>query len=277
MPTLEVLRTTPVMASPAFKDELSLLAVLFRSTSSSSAALTWARLSASSSCEELCFWFWSKLTLMGFTLKPNKLFTEEVFGAEISGMRNWKMGFLPGIRYAMKPDEAYGLVFSWDNVVAVVSEENDMESIAHCFLSAAVRVNANPNQFSLRDVVEKFRTLSDRKPSKCVVFEDDPSDITAAHNCTMMAGSSAAPRVKHPALERRAASAHARGFTIPRCLTLREPSSSLFVHAGTAPRVSHPELRRRWLFFFVRAGSRSRIARPRVGAHRRLFLARLRG
>ncbi|KAL0691379.1 hypothetical protein Bca4012_091058 [Brassica carinata] len=37
------------MASPAFMDELSLLAVLFRSTSSSSAALTWARLSASSS------------------------------------------------------------------------------------------------------------------------------------------------------------------------------------------------------------------------------------
>ncbi|KAL0754484.1 hypothetical protein Bca101_092152 [Brassica carinata] len=37
------------MASPAFKDELSLLVVLFRSTFSSSAALTWARLSASSS------------------------------------------------------------------------------------------------------------------------------------------------------------------------------------------------------------------------------------
>ncbi|CAN7112774.1 unnamed protein product [Brassica rapa subsp. narinosa] len=58
---------------------------------------------------------------MGFTRKPNKLFTEEVFGAEyeegISGMKNWKMGFLPRIRYAMKPDEAYGLVLSWDNVV----------------------------------------------------------------------------------------------------------------------------------------------------------------
>lgn len=27
----------------------------------------------------------------------------------------------------------------------------------------------------------------DRKPSKCVVFEDDPRGITAAHNCTMMA------------------------------------------------------------------------------------------
>lgn len=27
----------------------------------------------------------------------------------------------------------------------------------------------------------------DRKPSKCVVFEDDPRGVTAAHNCTMMA------------------------------------------------------------------------------------------
>lgn len=27
----------------------------------------------------------------------------------------------------------------------------------------------------------------DRKPSKCIVFEDDPRGITAAHNCTMMA------------------------------------------------------------------------------------------
>lgn len=26
-------------------------------------------------------------------------------------------GFLQRIRYAMKPDEAFGLIFSWDNVV----------------------------------------------------------------------------------------------------------------------------------------------------------------
>jgi len=26
-------------------------------------------------------------------------------------------GILQRIRYAMKPDEAYGLIFSWDNVV----------------------------------------------------------------------------------------------------------------------------------------------------------------
>ncbi|XP_075502606.1 5-amino-6-(5-phospho-D-ribitylamino)uracil phosphatase, chloroplastic-like isoform X3 [Primulina tabacum] len=50
---------------------------------------------------------------------------------------------------------------------AIVSEEDGMDSIAHRFLSAAVKL--------------------DRKPSKCVVFEDDPRGITAAHNCTMMA------------------------------------------------------------------------------------------
>ncbi|XP_024018321.1 5-amino-6-(5-phospho-D-ribitylamino)uracil phosphatase, chloroplastic isoform X2 [Morus notabilis] len=50
---------------------------------------------------------------------------------------------------------------------AIVTEEDGMESIAHRFLSAAIKL--------------------DRKPSKCVVFEDDPRGITAAHNCTMMA------------------------------------------------------------------------------------------
>ncbi|CAH9057985.1 unnamed protein product [Cuscuta epithymum] len=50
---------------------------------------------------------------------------------------------------------------------AIVTEEDGMESIAHRFLSAAVKL--------------------DRMPSKCVVFEDDPRGITAAHNCTMMA------------------------------------------------------------------------------------------
>ncbi|KAK3015202.1 hypothetical protein RJ639_005411 [Escallonia herrerae] len=50
---------------------------------------------------------------------------------------------------------------------AIVTEEDGMESIAHRFLSASMKL--------------------DRKPSKCVVFEDDPRGITAAHNCTMMA------------------------------------------------------------------------------------------
>lgn len=50
---------------------------------------------------------------------------------------------------------------------AIVTDEDDMESIANRFLSAAMKL--------------------DRKPSKCVVFEDDPRGVTAAHNCTMMA------------------------------------------------------------------------------------------
>ncbi|KAK9282622.1 hypothetical protein L1049_010841 [Liquidambar formosana] len=45
---------------------------------------------------------------------------------------------------------------------AIVTKEDGMESLAHRFLSAAVKL--------------------DRKPSKCVVFEDDPRGITAAHN-----------------------------------------------------------------------------------------------
>ncbi|RVX03184.1 5-amino-6-(5-phospho-D-ribitylamino)uracil phosphatase, chloroplastic [Vitis vinifera] len=50
---------------------------------------------------------------------------------------------------------------------AIVTEEDGMESMAHRLLSAAMKL--------------------DRKPSKCVVFEDDPRGVTAAHNCTMMA------------------------------------------------------------------------------------------
>uniref|UniRef100_A0A2P2JTS3 Uncharacterized protein MANES_07G138100 n=1 Tax=Rhizophora mucronata TaxID=61149 RepID=A0A2P2JTS3_RHIMU len=239
----------------------------------------------------------------GFPVAPNKLFVHEAIGAEYGeGFETFRHdgplkvdvdflndrlqeGFLRRIRYAMKPDEAYGLIFSWDNVVtntraiklnvwkqlaseegeeipedehtqrlllyagadhllhkvlrweiaeseldrlklrlsqlycdnllrlaepieglkewldavckahipcavvssldrtnmvaalermglkkyfqAIVADEDGMESIAHRFLSAAVKL--------------------DRKPSKCVVFEDDPRGITAAHNCTMMA------------------------------------------------------------------------------------------
>ncbi|CAN4101469.1 unnamed protein product [Withania somnifera] len=239
-----------------------------------------------------------------FPATPNKIFMEEAIGAEYGeGFETFRPngllkvdvdflndrlqeGFLRRIRYAMKPDEAYGLIFSWDNVVwyglhtlyhpetslcgnilrleipendsvqrlllyaaadhvlhkvlprenneadrdrlktrlsqlyydhllkisepieglkewldavstaripcavvssldrrnmvealermglmkyfqAIVTEEDGMESMAHRFLSAAVKL--------------------DRKPSKCVVFEDDPRGIAAAHNCTMMA------------------------------------------------------------------------------------------
>ncbi|XP_022867119.1 uncharacterized protein LOC111386863 isoform X2 [Olea europaea var. sylvestris] len=71
----------------------------------------------------------------GFPALPNKIFMEEAIGAEYGeGFETFRPdgllkvdvdflndrlqeGFLQRIRYAMKPDEAYGLIFSWDNVV----------------------------------------------------------------------------------------------------------------------------------------------------------------
>ncbi|KAK3229999.1 hypothetical protein Dsin_001880 [Dipteronia sinensis] len=71
-----------------------------------------------------------------FPITPNKLFMQEAIGAEYGeGFETFRPdgplkvdvdflndrlqeGFLKRIRYAMKPDEAYGLIFSWDNVVA---------------------------------------------------------------------------------------------------------------------------------------------------------------
>ncbi|KAJ9175975.1 hypothetical protein P3X46_014470 [Hevea brasiliensis] len=44
--------------------------------------------------------------------------------------------------------------------------------------------------FQVAWILHEFGSLTsqlDRKPSKCVVFEDDPRGKTAAHNCTMMA------------------------------------------------------------------------------------------
>ncbi|KAL0321782.1 UNVERIFIED_CONTAM: hypothetical protein Scaly_2474600 [Sesamum calycinum] len=231
----------------------------------------------------------------GFPNMPNKIFMEEVIGAEYGeGFETFRPegplkidvdflndrmqeGFLQRIRYAMKPDEAYGLIFSWDNVVAdtrglklhawgqlaseegkeipgddnvqrfllyagadhvlrkvllwgkaeddvdrlksrlsqlyyenllkaIVSEEDGMDSIAHRFLSAAVKL--------------------DRKPSKCVVFEDDPRGITAAHNCTMMA---VALIGAHPAYHLGQADLAVGSFNELSVINLRR----LFAHKGS--------------------------------------------
>ncbi|KAL3630531.1 hypothetical protein CASFOL_023515 [Castilleja foliolosa] len=276
----------------------------------------------------------------GFPNIPNKIFMEEVIGAEYGeGFETFRPegplkvdvdflndrmeeGFLQRIRYAMKPDEAYGLIFSWDNVVtdtralklraweqlaseegkeipenvqrvllhtgadhvfhkvllwekeedhidklktrlsqlyyenlinlsepveglkewldavatsripcalvssldrknmvdtlermglrnyfqAIVSEEDGMESIAHRFLSAAMKLG--------------------RKPSKCVVFEDDPRGITAAHNCTMMA---IALIGAHPAYDLGQADLAVGSFNELSVINLRR----LFAHKGS--------------------------------------------
>ncbi|KAL8257416.1 hypothetical protein R6Q59_029457 [Mikania micrantha] len=280
--------------------------------------------------------------LDGFQLTPTKIFLEEAIGAEYGeGFETFRPdgplkvdvdflndrlqeGFLKRIRYAMKPDEAYGLIFSWDNVVAgtqalklsawkelaheegkeitddddvqrlllhgapdhvlhkvlmweneacelerlksklsqlysnnllklsepmeglkewldavstaripcavvssldrrimieilenmglmkyfqaIVTEEDGMDSMAHRLLSAAVKL--------------------DRKPSKCVVFEDDPRGITAAHNCTMMA---VALIGAHPAYDLVQADLAVGGFNELSVINLRR----LFAHKGS--------------------------------------------
>nr|CAB3464070.1 unnamed protein product [Digitaria exilis] len=212
---------------------------------------------------------------------PGKVFVDEAIGAEYGeGFETFRMDgplkidvdylneklqecFLQRIRHAMKPDEAFGLIFSWDNVIAdtdslkldawrqlALEEGKDIPSAAHVRKSilhgAADHVLRKvlywtkeenkmekmkarlielyyENLFKLDTPVEGLRewldavqtagipcavassldrrcmvealdrmALSkyfklDRKPSKCVVFEDDPRGVTAAHNCTMMA------------------------------------------------------------------------------------------
>ncbi|PIA58045.1 hypothetical protein AQUCO_00500163v1 [Aquilegia coerulea] len=89
---------------------------------------------------------------------------------------------------------------------AIVTKEDGMDSIAHRFLSAAVKL--------------------DRKPSKCVVFEDDLRGITAAHNCTMMA---VALIGAHPAYELVQADLAVASFSELSVINLRR----LFAHKGS--------------------------------------------
>uniref|UniRef100_A0A452Y3Y5 Haloacid dehalogenase-like hydrolase superfamily protein n=5 Tax=Triticinae TaxID=1648030 RepID=A0A452Y3Y5_AEGTS len=88
---------------------------------------------------------------------------------------------------------------------AIVTDEDDMESIAHRFLSAAVKL--------------------DRKPSKCIVFEDDPRGVTAAHNCTMMAVSLIGA---HPAYELEQADLAVARYSELSVINLRR----MFAHKG---------------------------------------------
>ncbi|XP_074589837.1 5-amino-6-(5-phospho-D-ribitylamino)uracil phosphatase, chloroplastic [Curcuma longa] len=89
---------------------------------------------------------------------------------------------------------------------AFVTLEDGMESIAHRFLSAALKM--------------------DRKPSKCVVFEDDPRGITAAHNCTMMVVGLIGA---HPAYELDQADLAVASYSELSVINLRR----LFAHKGS--------------------------------------------
>lgn len=88
---------------------------------------------------------------------------------------------------------------------AVITQEDGMDSMAHRFLSAAVKL--------------------DRPPSKCVVFEDDPRGITAAHNCSMKA---VALIGSHPAYELTQADLAVSSFSELSVINLRR----LFANKG---------------------------------------------
>lgn len=88
---------------------------------------------------------------------------------------------------------------------AVITQEDGMDSMAHRFLSAAVKL--------------------DRPPSKCVVFEDDPRGIAAAHNCSMKA---VALIGSHPAYELTQADLAVSSFSELSVINLRR----LFANKG---------------------------------------------
>uniref|UniRef100_A0A0E0DMM2 Uncharacterized protein n=1 Tax=Oryza meridionalis TaxID=40149 RepID=A0A0E0DMM2_9ORYZ len=190
---------------------------------------------------------------------PGKVFVEEAIGAEYGeGFETFRMDgplkvdvdylneklqecFLQRIRHAMKPDEACGLIFSWDNdipnaghlqksilhgaadhvlrkVLYWAKDESQMERLKARLIELyyenlfkldtpvnglrewldAVQTAGIPcavaSSLDRRCMIEALDRMElskyfklDRKPAKCVVFEDDPRGVTAAHNCTMMA------------------------------------------------------------------------------------------
>lgn len=121
-------------------------------------------------------------------MRLSEIFYEELLKlqAPMEGLKEWLEAlYTAGVPCAVASSlDRYNLLAALQRMglrkyfQAIVSDEDGMESIAQRFLSAAVKL--------------------DRPPSKCVVFEDDPRGITAAHNCTMMA---VALIGSHPAYE----------------------------------------------------------------------------
>ncbi|KAI5066897.1 hypothetical protein GOP47_0017425 [Adiantum capillus-veneris] len=208
---------------------------------------------------------------------------------------------LQRFRYAMKPDEAFGLIYSWDNVLAdtralkldawrqLALEEgkilgDDKEALKHILSRGTENVlrkvlrwadaNSSVDHFKARlakiyyeklskvrapreglkewlealatagvpcavaSSLDRFNLLAalqrmglykyfqlDRPPSKCVVFEDDPRGIAAAHNCSMKA---VALIGSHPAYELTQADLAVSSFSELSVINLRR----LFANKG---------------------------------------------
>ncbi|XP_008782633.1 5-amino-6-(5-phospho-D-ribitylamino)uracil phosphatase, chloroplastic isoform X1 [Phoenix dactylifera] len=164
----------------------------------------------------LC-WTEEENELERFKSRLSELYYENLLNLEapVEGLKEWldaiyTVGIPTAVvscldrRHMLEALERMGLSKYFQ---AIVSEEDGMESIAHRFLSAAVKL--------------------DRKPSKCIVFEDDPRGITAAHNCTMMA---VALIGAHPAYELVQADLAVASFSELSVINLRR----LFAHKGSS-------------------------------------------
>lgn len=137
---------------------------------------------------KVLFWEKARDELERLKLRLSEIFNEELarLQAPMEGLKDWLEAlYTAGVPCAITSSldrrsilaalERMGLCNYFQ---AIVADEDGMESIAQRFLSAAVKL--------------------ERPPSKCVVFEDDPRGIAAAHNCTMVA---VALIGSHPAYE----------------------------------------------------------------------------
>lgn len=157
----------------------------------------------------------SKIEVARLTKRLATLYCEELASTQVpmEGLRTWLEAlFNAGVPCAIASSmdrisllgalQRMGLLKYFRSFV---TEEDGMESIAHRFLSAAVKL--------------------DRAPAKCVVFEDDPRGVAAAHNCTMKA---VALIGSHPAYELAQADLAVSSFTDLSVINLRR----LFANKG---------------------------------------------
>ncbi|XP_057843877.1 5-amino-6-(5-phospho-D-ribitylamino)uracil phosphatase, chloroplastic isoform X5 [Cryptomeria japonica] len=137
---------------------------------------------------KVLFWEKARDEVERLKLRLSEIFYEELsrLQAPMEGLKDWLEAlYTAGVPCAITSSlDRQSIVAALERMglrnyfQAIVADEDGMESIAQRFLSAAVKL--------------------ERPPSKCVVFEDDPRGITAAHNCTMVA---VALIGSHPAYE----------------------------------------------------------------------------
>lgn len=137
---------------------------------------------------KVLFWEKARDEVERLKLRLSEIFYEELsrLQAPMEGLKDWLEAlYTAGVPCAITSSlDRQNILAALERMglrkyfQAVVADEDGMESIAQRFLSAAVKL--------------------ERPPSKCVVFEDDPRGITAAHNCTMVA---VALIGSHPAYE----------------------------------------------------------------------------